>query len=173
MATERRDCNATRYEPMLVASRPVASRRIVGQLAVPQTTVGKLASRLLMGGVLLGGAGFGSLAIAQQTASAYPSSTAQATESLADASPLFVSQSSEGPAQTLAQMPTAPLPGSNMAAVNLNSYILGSGDQVTLSVVGYPEFTGTLAVLPDGSVTLPLVGAVRAAGLTPSQLSQG
>ncbi|MEL7331773.1 MAG: polysaccharide biosynthesis/export family protein [Cyanobacteria bacterium J06560_2] len=51
------------------------------------------------------------------------------------------------------------------------SYILGAGDQVSLSVIGYPEFTGTLAVLPDGSVNLPLVGPIRASGLTPNQLS--
>jgi len=51
------------------------------------------------------------------------------------------------------------------------SYILGAGDQISLSVIGYPEFTGTLAVLPDGTVNLPLIGALRASGLTPNQLS--
>ena len=58
-----------------------------------------------------------------------------------------------------------------LAAANLSSYILGAGDQISLSVIGYPEFTGTTAVLPDGTVTLPLVGPVRAAGLTPNQLT--
>ena len=38
-------------------------------------------------------------------------------------------------------------------------------------MIGYPEFTGTLAILPDGSVTLPLIGPVRVSGLTPNQLS--
>lgn len=51
------------------------------------------------------------------------------------------------------------------------SYILGAGDQISLSVIGYPEFTGTLAVLPDSTVNLPLVGPIRAGGLTPNQLS--
>ncbi|MEM6450708.1 MAG: polysaccharide biosynthesis/export family protein [Cyanobacteria bacterium P01_D01_bin.105] len=51
------------------------------------------------------------------------------------------------------------------------TYILGAGDQVSLSVIGYPEFTGTIAILPDGSVTLPLIGPLRVDGLTPNQLS--
>lgn len=51
------------------------------------------------------------------------------------------------------------------------NYILGAGDQVALSVIGYPEFTGTVAILADGSITLPLVGQMQAAGLTSSQFS--
>ncbi|MEO0518648.1 MAG: polysaccharide biosynthesis/export family protein [Cyanobacteria bacterium P01_A01_bin.116] len=51
------------------------------------------------------------------------------------------------------------------------TYILGPGDQISLSVIGYPEFTGTLALLPDGTVTLPLTGRVRASGMTTNQLS--
>ncbi|MEL6778128.1 MAG: polysaccharide biosynthesis/export family protein [Cyanobacteria bacterium J06597_16] len=51
------------------------------------------------------------------------------------------------------------------------TYILGPGDQISLSVIGYPEFTGTLALLPDGTVTLPLTGRVRASGMTANQLS--
>ena len=51
------------------------------------------------------------------------------------------------------------------------NYILGVGDQISLSVIGYPEFTGNLAVLPDGTVILPLVGPVQASGLTTTQLS--
>ncbi|MEL6813739.1 MAG: polysaccharide biosynthesis/export family protein [Cyanobacteria bacterium J06598_3] len=51
------------------------------------------------------------------------------------------------------------------------TYILGPGDQISLSVIGYPEFTGTLALLSDGTVTLPLTGRVRASGMTADQLS--
>lgn len=56
-------------------------------------------------------------------------------------------------------------------AVSNATYILDAGDQVSLSVIGYPEFTGTLAILPDGTVTLPLIGSLRISGLTPNQLS--
>ncbi|MEL6854283.1 MAG: polysaccharide biosynthesis/export family protein [Cyanobacteria bacterium J06607_13] len=90
-----------------------------------------------------------------------------------------------GPAQNGSpQLPSQPMPGAQPAGGELGgtlgsvgsaasnaTYILGAGDQISLSVIGYPEFTGTVALLPDGTVTLPLIGPVRAAGLTPNQFS--
>ncbi len=61
----------------------------------------------------------------------------------------------------------APIAASSSSA----TYLLGAGDQISLSVIGYPEFTGTLAILSDGTITLPLVGSLRVTGLTPNQLS--
>ncbi len=50
------------------------------------------------------------------------------------------------------------------------SYILGPNDQITVDVVELPEFYGkTYRLDADGSVSLPLVGRVQAAGLTLSQ----
>ncbi|MGB7084708.1 MAG: polysaccharide biosynthesis/export family protein [Phormidesmis sp.] len=70
------------------------------------------------------------------------------------------------------QLDAQPVGSSTLSTSYSNAtYILGAGDQISLSVIGYPEFTGVLALLPDGSVTLPLIGGVRAAGLTPNQLS--
>ena len=60
----------------------------------------------------------------------------------------------------------APLATSSSA-----TYLLGAGDQIALSVIGYPEFTGTIAILADGTITLPLLGPLRVSGLTPNQLS--
>ena len=68
-----------------------------------------------------------------------------------------------------------PVQGTQLAPVSSVSsanYVLGVGDRITLSVIGYPEFTGNLAILPDGTVTLPLIGPVRVIGLTPVQLSE-
>ncbi len=62
--------------------------------------------------------------------------------------------------------PLAPLATSSSA-----TYLLGAGDQISLSVIGYPEFTGTVAILTDGTITLTLLGPLRVSGLTPSQLS--
>ncbi|MGD1897198.1 MAG: polysaccharide biosynthesis/export family protein [Phormidesmis sp.] len=76
------------------------------------------------------------------------------------------SATSPGSAATPSLLNPGPVSASSNA-----SYILGAGDQISLSVIGYPEFTGMLAVLPDDTVNLPLVGAVRASGLTPNQLS--
>lgn len=52
------------------------------------------------------------------------------------------------------------------------SYVLGPGDQVFISVYGYEEYTGATAILPDGSISLPLVGRIEAAGRTTDQLTQ-
>ncbi len=83
----------------------------------------------------------------------------------------------QAPTQT-APMQTAPMPQiptqAPPFATNSTSnatYILGPGDQISLSVIDYPEFTGNLSVLSDGTITLPLVGPLRVSGLTPNQLS--
>lgn len=54
----------------------------------------------------------------------------------------------------------------------VSSYILGPGDVLEVSVWGYPDLTRTVAVRPDGGVSLPLVGEVRAAGLSVAQLTR-
>ena len=51
-------------------------------------------------------------------------------------------------------------------------YVLGPGDVLEVSVWGYPDLTREVVVRPDGRVTLPLVGAVAAAGVTVEHLTQ-
>jgi polysaccharide export outer membrane protein len=51
-------------------------------------------------------------------------------------------------------------------------YTLGPGDQIDITVFDYTEFTGQKVILSDGTITLPLVGAVMAANRTPEQLTQ-
>ena len=51
-------------------------------------------------------------------------------------------------------------------------YKLNIGDEVTVESTNDPELRRSLVVLPDGTITLPLVGQVRAAGLTVAQLRQ-
>ncbi|KAF0140754.1 MAG: polysaccharide export outer membrane protein [Stygiobacter sp.] len=51
--------------------------------------------------------------------------------------------------------------------INFNSRdIIKSGDQLQVSVWGYPEFNTTTTVKDYGTVTIPLIGDVMAAGLT-------
>ena len=50
------------------------------------------------------------------------------------------------------------------------SYSLGPGDQVRIITFGEETLTGEFRVNDSGSIALPLVGAVRAAGLTSSEL---
>jgi polysaccharide export outer membrane protein len=51
-------------------------------------------------------------------------------------------------------------------------YVLGPGDQIQINVYGYDEYTGAKTILPDGTITLSLIGPVRAAGLTTEQFTQ-
>lgn len=51
------------------------------------------------------------------------------------------------------------------------TYILNTGDQLEITVLGYEEYTGTKIILPDGTVSLPLVGTVTVAGKTTEQVT--
>jgi polysaccharide biosynthesis/export protein len=51
-------------------------------------------------------------------------------------------------------------------------YELGRGDEITIDALGRPELTGKHVIGPDGSVTLPIVGAVKIAGLTRENASR-
>jgi polysaccharide biosynthesis/export protein len=51
------------------------------------------------------------------------------------------------------------------------TYIIGANDVLLVSVWKEQELTNTVPVRPDGNISLPLLNDVRAAGLTPAQLS--
>ena len=54
----------------------------------------------------------------------------------------------------------------------LTGYLLGPGDQLDVSVVGVTDLERNRIVLPDGTILLPLIGAVPAAGRTLVELEQ-
>ncbi len=66
----------------------------------------------------------------------------------------------------------ATTPEATTTSVNnlYSGYLLGPGDQLDISVFGYPEFTGSKVVLPDGTINVPIIGTVRAADRTPDDL---
>jgi polysaccharide export outer membrane protein len=51
------------------------------------------------------------------------------------------------------------------------SYVIGPDDTLFISVWKEPDLTETLPVRADGMISLPLLNDVRAAGLTPMELS--
>lgn len=51
-------------------------------------------------------------------------------------------------------------------------YEVGAGDRLNVSVWGAPELSVAVTVRPDGKITLPAVGDVAAAGMTPVKLSE-
>jgi polysaccharide biosynthesis/export protein len=61
--------------------------------------------------------------------------------------------------------------GAQEAAAPTDPYRIGSGDRLQLFVWRETELTSELTVRIDGSITVPLIGDVRAAGLTPTEVS--
>src|SRR5207302_10036428 len=50
-------------------------------------------------------------------------------------------------------------------------YTLGPGDTIDILVVGDQDLSRAVTIKPEGTIDLPLVGEVTAAGKTPSQLA--
>jgi polysaccharide export outer membrane protein len=51
------------------------------------------------------------------------------------------------------------------------SYVIGAEDVLSIDVWHEPEISQVEAVRSDGKITLPLIGAIRASGMTPGALS--
>lgn len=76
-------------------------------------------------------------------------------------------QAEKGAAQSdpAAEKPVASAP------VDPKSYIIGAEDVLSIRVWREPELSQNVVVRPDGKITLPLVGDIDAAGLTPEALT--
>jgi polysaccharide export outer membrane protein len=53
-----------------------------------------------------------------------------------------------------------------------NAYAIGIGDVLEVSVWKNPDLSATVPVRPDGRISVPLLGDVQAAGMTPLALKQ-
>ncbi len=112
---------------------------------VQRSTVENLAVRWLVWALLLGI--LTSLALAQ-TATPTPADTSK-------------------PAQPAA---TDNLPKPATTSIRPDSYVIGAEDTLTVYVWKEPDMSKTIPVRPDGMISLPLIGEIRAAGYTPVQL---
>lgn len=72
-----------------------------------------------------------------------------------------VAETGNAPANTRTSYP---------AAAASKDYRIGINDVLTINVWHEPDLSRNLTVRPDGKISLPLVGDVRAAGRTPPQL---
>lgn len=63
-------------------------------------------------------------------------------------------------------LPTPPA----MAGTELSDYLLGPGDRLNVQVFGHEDLSAKAAVGANGSIAMPLIGQVKAAGLTVSEL---
>ena len=82
------------------------------------------------------------------------------------AGPLAVAQQAQ-PAAKAPASSTAPA-----AVATDEGYHLGSGDKIHIAVFGQPDLNGDYVVDGGGSVQLPLIGSVRAAGLTVAEFQK-
>jgi len=55
-------------------------------------------------------------------------------------------------------------------ADSVMQYTLGAGDVLHVSVWKNDDLTRTVTIRPDGNISLPLIGELKVAGLTPSQV---
>lgn len=91
---------------------------------------------------------------------------------------LHAQAATAGSTQTPGQMAPSPAAqtsstsaSSAMSAVDPSRYVIGPEDNLTVTVWKEPTLSGSVPVRPDGMISLPLVGDLKAAGLTPMQLS--
>ena len=63
-----------------------------------------------------------------------------------------------------------PPPPKSATGVRPESYVIGAEDTISVYVWKEPDMSKSVPVRPDGMISLPLVGEVKAAGYTPVQL---
>ncbi len=100
---------------------------------------------------------------AQSDSSPQPASNAQSTASTTPEAPIgtsFAAASGDTPVQADTSIPSA----------GGADYRIGADDILAINVWHEPEVSRQVPVRPDGRISLPLVGDVKAAGLTPTQL---
>jgi polysaccharide export outer membrane protein len=76
------------------------------------------------------------------------------------------------PAKPTQEAPADAKPLTPAAPVDPKAYVIGAEDLISIRVWREPENSGSFVVRPDGKVSVPLVGEIQAAGLTPEKLSE-
>ena len=124
----------------------------------PRVQIGKMRNFVMALIMLLG---LGSLAaFAQQDA-----------DSSSAPQPAVPESSTPAPTEAKAAPPPASnTPATRVPAIRPDTYIIGVGDILEVNVWKESELSKTVPVRPDGMITLPLVGEIKAVGLTPNQL---
>ena len=78
----------------------------------------------------------------------------------------------EKPAEAPKTLPNSLTPDSAAGApVDPKTYVIGPEDVLYISVFHEGELTRAASVRPDGKITMPLIGDMQAAGLTPERFS--
>jgi len=94
-------------------------------------------------------------------------------------SALFCAAQDKAPADRPNPPETSAPPASDAAKVAApnadkapaDSYVIGASDMIAVTVFKEPTLSGTLLVRPDGMISMPLLGDVKASGKTPLELA--
>jgi polysaccharide export outer membrane protein len=84
---------------------------------------------------------------------------------------LLSSAQDKAPAAPDAAKPNGPETAATPVPVVPDSYVIGASDVVAVTVYKEPTLSSSMLVRPDGMISLPLLGDVKAAGKTPLQLA--
>jgi polysaccharide export outer membrane protein len=88
------------------------------------------------------------------------------------------SENASGAGATKDVANAAPLPAApdttpqRVVPAHSNSYVIGAEDVLAINVWKEPEMSKEVPVRPDGMISLPLLGEIKAQGLTPVQLEE-
>lgn len=69
------------------------------------------------------------------------------------------------------KVPAVLAPDATGLPIDPKTYVIGPEDILSVKVWRQQDFTGPKGVRPDGKITMPLIGDVQAAGLTPLRLA--
>jgi polysaccharide export outer membrane protein len=78
------------------------------------------------------------------------------------------------PAPEKNEAPKVPLqvsPDTTGLPIDPKTYVIGAEDIIRIGVWREPDLSGVKGVRPDGKITMPLIGDLQAAGLTPDRLT--
>ncbi|MCX6628510.1 MAG: polysaccharide export protein, partial [Candidatus Solibacter sp.] len=84
--------------------------------------------------------------------------------------PRVVAQPEIDPARLASPRDQAIGKGAQGPAHDDHPFILGPEDQIMVLIYGSTEFSGAHMIRPDGRITMPFLGDIMAAGLTPADL---
>ncbi|PSF35564.1 sugar ABC transporter substrate-binding protein [Aphanothece hegewaldii CCALA 016] len=82
----------------------------------------------------------------------------------------FYSLAQESP-RSLRPVEENPRITQKIQSIETTNYTLGAGDRISVSVFQVADFSGERLVLADGTITMPLLGMIKVAGLTTGELS--
>jgi polysaccharide biosynthesis/export protein len=71
-----------------------------------------------------------------------------------------------------AQNPASATPANSAAKPHDDTFVIGNDDVLAINVWKEPDISRSIPVRSDGKISLPLVGEVQAAGLTPAKLEK-